>query len=297
MFHEVEEIRQECGQILYRSKPPKPKLTKENFDSICRLNENRNILILKVNKGNAPVIMDSSDYDSKMLDLLSTSTYKPLAKNPINSITTLVTKVIKSSSLDPTIQKHLLPHNHQTPRIYEQPKIHKKGIPLGPIVSAIRAPTQALSRFLANKLQTFVGKTSSFIKDSTDFIQKTQDFHLNEDDLMVSFDVVSLFTKIPIPEALTLLSKLVYPETMNLIKICLSSTFFTFKEVCYEQIEGTTMGSSLSPVVANILIEHFESLALSNFHLKPKCWFCFVDDTLVIWPHGHSNLILFFNQS
>jgi retron-type reverse transcriptase len=76
---------------------------------------------------------------------------------------------------------------------------------------------------------------------------------------MVSFDVISLFTKIPVSEALDLISKLIDPETLNLIKIFLSSTFFTFKGVCYEQTKGTTMGSSLSPVVANIFMEHFES--------------------------------------
>jgi hypothetical protein len=70
--------------------------------------------------------MNTYDYDSKLLDLLSSSTYKPLAKNPISTITNLVTKAIKSSSLDPNIQKRLIPHNPQTLRIYGKPKIHKK---------------------------------------------------------------------------------------------------------------------------------------------------------------------------
>jgi hypothetical protein len=54
--------------------------------------------------------------------------------------------------------------------------------------------------------------------------------------------------------------------------------------------------SSLSLVVANIFMEHFETLALNSFHLKPKCWFRFVDDTFVIWPHGHPALNSFFNH-
>jgi len=56
------------------------------------------------------------------------------------------------------------------------------------------------------------------------------------------------------------------------------------------------MGSSLSRVVANIFMEHFEFVALSSFHLKSKCQFRFVDDTFVIWSHGHSNLVSFFNN-
>jgi hypothetical protein len=146
------------------------------------------------------------------------SAYKSLAKNLINSITSLVTKTIKSSSLDPNIQKHIIPHNPQNLRIYGQPKIHKKYLPLQPIASIIGAPTQALARFLVYKLQTFTGKTSS-IKDSTYFILKTKTLHLDEEDIMVSFNVVSLFTKILVFEALTLISNLVDLETLNLIKI------------------------------------------------------------------------------
>jgi hypothetical protein len=92
----------------------------------------------------------------------------------------MVTKSMKASSLDPNIQKHLIPHNPQTPRIYGQPKIHKKDIPLRPILSAIGAPTHALYFFLANNLQSFIGKTSSFIKDSSNFIQKNKILHLDE---------------------------------------------------------------------------------------------------------------------
>jgi hypothetical protein len=56
------------------------------------------------------------------------------------------------------------------------------------------------------------------------------------------------------------------------------------------------MVSSLSRVVANIFMENFDTLALNNFHIKPKCWFQFVDDTFVIWPHGNPSLISFFDR-
>lgn len=40
---------------------------------------------------------------------------------------------------------------------------------------------------------------------------------------------------------------LVDEETLNPINVCLSSTFFSYKGIIYEQIEGTTMCSSLYP--------------------------------------------------
>jgi hypothetical protein len=92
--HEAGEIRQECRRIIQCSKSTSPNLSKEEFDHICHLNDNPNIIILKEDKGNTAVIMNTSNYDSKLLDILSSSTYKPLIKNPINNITNLATKAI-----------------------------------------------------------------------------------------------------------------------------------------------------------------------------------------------------------
>lgn len=51
-----------------------------------------------------------------------------------------------------------------------------------------------------------------------------------------------------------------------------------YEGIIYEQTKGTTMGSSLSLIVENIFMEHFEARALNSWHHKPKCWFIFVDD-------------------
>lgn len=46
------------------------------------------------------------------------------------------------------------------------------------------------------------------------------------------------------------------------------------------------MGSSISPVVGNIFMEHFEVVTLETYHLKPKFWKQFVDDTFAIQSHN-----------
>ena len=42
------------------------------------------------------------------------------------------------------------------------------------------------------------------------------------------------------------------------------------------------MGSPISPVIANIFMEHFEKEALRKTFKKPKVWFHYVDDTFMI---------------
>jgi len=60
--------------------------------------------------------------------------------------------------------------------------------------------------------------------------------------------------------------------------------------------EGTTMGSSLSIVMANIFMEYFEAKALNPWHLKPKFWFRFSNDTFVIWKHRRLTLDSFLSH-
>ena len=76
----------------------------------------------------------------------------------------------------------------------------------------------------------------------------------------------------------------------QLMRLCLSSTYFQFKGSYDEQVEGTAMGSHLSPVVTNLFMETLEERALATTTLQPKTWLRYVDNTFVIWPHGQQAL-------
>jgi len=69
-----------------------------------------------------------------------------------------------------------------------------------------------------------------------------------------------------------------------------------FEGQFYEQTEAVAMGSPLSPVIANFFMEYFVKKALAQATQKPACWFRYVDDTFVIWPHGKEKLTEFLNH-
>jgi hypothetical protein len=50
------------------------------------------------------------------------------------------------------------------------------------------------------------------------------------------------------------------------------------------------MGSPLSTVVANVYMEDYEKEALESALLNPCCWFRYVGNNFVIWPHGSDKL-------
>jgi len=230
-----------------------------------------------------------------MLDhLLNNGSYKKLEKNPIKKVSKAIDLAKKSSSTVGSLSKKLIESNPLTSRIYGLPKIHKDGAPLRPIVNTIGGPTYLLAKFLASKLKPLVGRTDSFVKESSSFINELKGIILGPDDRFVSFYVVSLYTCIPIKEAIDVISRVTDPDTAHLVEICLTSTFFSFEGEFFEQTCGVAMGSPLSPVVTNLFMENFESKALSSSLFQPRLWKRFVDDTCVVWPHGKEKLDLFF---
>ena len=48
---------------------------------------------------------------------------------------------------------------------------------------------------------------------------------------------------------------------------------FVFDGQYYDQVDGVTMGSPLGPVLANILMGHFEEKWIMNSSICPNVWF------------------------
>ena len=113
---------------------------------------------------------------------------------------------------------------------------------------------------------------------------------------LVSFDVVSLFSNVPIDLALSVVEKrlddvdvsdrtpLPKEVLVSLLRLCFSSTTFYYNGTVYQQIFGTAMESSVSVVVTNIVMEHIEDLALSTSPVPTIFWKRYVDDVLTAVP-------------
>jgi hypothetical protein len=56
---------------------------------------------------------------------------------------------------------------------------------------------------------------------------------------------------------------------MELLDICVKTTYFQFEDKFCQQKEGIAMGNSLYLVVSNIFMEHFEDIALGTADYKP----------------------------
>ena len=79
---------------------------------------------------------------------------------------------------------------------------------------------------------------------------------------------------------------------LELLSFCLNNTYFVFREVFYEQTKGATMGSPISPIVANIFMEAFENRANTTALYPHSIWKRYVDDTFVLQHQSHKEEFL-----
>ena len=82
---------------------------------------------------------------------------------------------------------------------YGSIKLHKDGYPLRPIVSATGSATYRMAKFVSNLLTPYLRQTPSYLVNAKHFIEELQHVRLEEDEIMVSFDVKSLFTSVHVP--------------------------------------------------------------------------------------------------
>ena len=104
----------------------------------------------------------------------------------------------------------------------------------------------------------------------------------------MSFDVKSLFTSIPLQLALDCTENAVKDSTveltlptddiMDLLNLCLTSTYFQYNGKHYKQLHGTAMGSPVSVVVAEIVMQNIEEQALTTYTRNVPPWLRYVDD-------------------
>ena len=140
-------------------------------------------------------------------------------------------------------------------------------------------------------------------KDTFSFVSQIKTANLSKK-FLVSYDVISLFTNIPLQETIDIANNLIFIHNPNLNitrkelkKIFLfatSQTHFIFNSKFYNQIDGVAMGSPLAPVLANIFMGFHKSKWLNDYNLnKPIFYLRYVDDILAAFVNEQDSLNFF----
>ncbi|XP_043467539.1 protein dopey homolog PFC0245c-like [Leptopilina heterotoma] len=260
-------------------------------------------------KGNVTVAMDKVEYINKIENNLlnDTKTYKIIKRNPLNKLKTDTYKILKYWNNSGFLNRkyydlELTQTNTNIAKLYGLPKIHKINVPLRPVVSTVNSPTYFLSKHLFDLLDKSINKPKSYIQNSSDFIKKITQFTIPTDHTLISLDVSSLFTNVGsehvrdsiIKRYITISRNLNIPldDLLNACQFLFDNNFFKFNDKYYQQIYGTPMGSSISGLFADIVMEDLETICLSKLSFKPLFFYRYVDDIITCIPADKINEIV-----
>ena len=132
---------------------------------------------------------------------------------------------------------------------------------------------------------------------------------------MVSFDVTSLFSNVPLTYTINLILDKMYPTCLSvchnelrnqlcekcrkrrnfetLLRVATSETHFIFDEKMYIQHNDVAMGIPLAPVIAEIFMSHLEKTVMDRLGKSGvREWYRYVNDTLILTERS-TNLFSF----
>ena len=146
-------------------------------------------------------------------------------------------------------------------------------------------------------------------KDSFDAANKINqilpDVHNSDECVFVSLDVVSLFTNVPLKKTVDIILKRIYTgkeitttltkrSLKKLISDTCQKTAFSFNGKMYEQTDGVSMGGSLGPVLANIIMTECEKVIVNQLieNSIVKFYIRYADDTLLVLKKKDIDIVL-----
>jgi hypothetical protein len=190
--------------------------------------------------------------------------------------------------------------------LYGLPKVHKEGCPVRPILAAHSNPNFNLGKLLVPILSS-LSDNDYTLKNSYDFVQSIGRLDNADSYFMCSLDVESLYTNVPVNETIDIILDRIFTNDLilhhgltrnslqKLLKLSLNDSFFRFDGCLYQQLDGLAMGSALSPVVANIFLDQFETQHLRNCppEFKPKFYRRYLDDTFFLFNNEEEALLFF----
>ena len=99
--------------------------------------------------------------------------------------------------------------------------------------------------------------------------KKVRGFEIKNGDILVSYDVTSLFANVPLEETIQILAEKAFAQDwfnethslnlsktdlIDLLRAATKNQFFQFDGALYEQTDGVAMGSPLGPLLANVFM-------------------------------------------
>ena len=257
----------------------KKQKNSRNIQMTKKYLKDNDLLAVPFDKGVGICVMKRCDYEKKLSKILElpqfekVTTTRKNAKKPVikehERILDELKELHKAGKIDDAMLEKLRPTGSHPARLYGTAKVHKADIPSRPILSmpgtAYHKIADLTTEWLSVVPECGINSSTKMIADSL------KDVQLEEGEEIVSFDVSSLYTNVPVQEAIEHCADLLYSgeyelppvekETfIKLLSLCVCDVLMLTHDGFYKQIDGLAMGSPPAPLLANGWLSKFDPI-------------------------------------
>jgi hypothetical protein len=235
--------------------------------------------------------------------MIKTDAYKEIEQSPLQGMIDRTEELLRD-----LVNRKLLPGKYfdklkpnpteaELPHLYYNPKDHKVGEPLRPIVSGMKSPTQKISAFLDQIIRPIFDKLTPYsLSNSIELLKHLQKHGTTDQTLLYTFDITDLYTMIPQQESILAVCEMLGQNKINkvngeipintvrtLFKHVLENAFFALQlpgqqAKYFKQIRGGPMGSECTQVLADVYMRQWEKEFREQQEKDGELYFRFRDD-------------------
>lgn len=258
------------------------------------LKENE-LLAVPFDKGIGICLMKKSLYQSKMNHIINLPQFEKIIKirknqkHPVlkeeERIQATLKELLDQNKIGQILYEKMRPKGSQPPRLYGLAKVHKENTPVRPVLSmpgsAYYGVAKQVAFWLSHIPQCKINSSTKSVCDSL------KDIKLDENHELISLDVSSLYTNVPVTEAISVCADLMY-NGKNPLPPVDKDTFITLATLAscdvvlathdglYRQVDGLAMGSPPAPHLANGWMSQFDNTLQGTSSLYTR----YMDDIL-----------------
>ena len=257
--------------------------------------KDNNLLAVPFDKGIGICVMKKETYFQKMDNIIQLPQFEKVtkerknAKNPIlkeeERIQEILKDLLNKGEINKNLYNNMKPKGSQPPRLYGLAKVHKNNIPVRPVLSmpgsAYHGVAKQVAFWLSNIPECKIRSSTKSVCDSF------KEIIIQKDSELISFDVTSLYTNVPVAEAIQVCADLTYngvnpippvsKETfIKLMKISSCNVILSTHDGFYQQVDGLAMGSAPAPHLANGWMSQFDN----NIQGLSRLYTRYMDDIL-----------------
>ncbi|BES90909.1 ankyrin 2,3 unc44 [Nesidiocoris tenuis] len=289
------------GMSHYKNRSPSPLEVAVKAAKVF-LRDNPEVILVRSDKGKTSVLMSRNEYNEKIDVLLNDdSVYRTQRGNPTSGLqrqcNEMVDRLVTLGCINKWKKDEFKTQNAVPPKIYGLPKCHKEGVPLRPIVSCIGSPGIRLSHLVKDLLAHLRVLGEYDVVNSYVFRQEMEGLVLHDHEMMVSFDVVSLFTNVPLDIVVYLVQRhwsLIEEHTLmpletflDLLDLTCMRGYFQHGDQFVRQVAGVAMGGVLSSEVAGLVMVDLLNWVIPQLPFQLRLVKKYVDDLFLVLPRAH----------